>query len=94
MKTSEDKAILLTQLCRNKITCKIYPRHKTERVIHFGLLQFDITPRNNFSIIMSYEIIKTVQKHGRNSVTTFLSGANFNKLSLKFRIYFKSNSFN
>lgn len=94
MKTSEDNALLLTQLCRNQITCKIYPGHKTERVIHFGLLQFDITPHNSFSIIMSYEIIKTVQKHGRNSVTTFLSGGNCNKLSLKFRIYFNSNSFN
>lgn len=94
MKTSEDHTLLLTQLYRNKITRKIYPGHKTERVIHFGLLQFDITPRDNFSIMMSYEIIKTVQKHGRHSVTTCLSGESFNKLSLKFRIYFNSNSFN
>lgn len=66
-----------------------------EGIIRFWLLPFGITSHNNFSFDRSNEIIKTVQKQWlRNSVTTFLSSRNPNKLSLKFRIDFNSNSLN
>ena len=65
MKTYKDNNISsLSSFIEKKSHVKYLSRTQNyfERVIEFGLLQFGSKPHNNFSIGMSNEIIKTVQK--------------------------------